>query len=296
MIDRICAQLSEQANDLRIQRIVKTEEMYLVWLSDKYGNDMDMLPLGFDIESGKEVYVDYDFDSSGVNCTIPEAYRTYRNIVCSQLDANTPDSIVNELGPYGIDYAINAVFSEYAYVSDISISQLYAVCNYMIHSIVFSCTAEEKSSFRLLMKNDMITSFIEMNTFEKLKYVDSYYYTPDYVEKVNDLSNELLLLAKDKKAGKTISREDSDALIENIRKAVNEAYAKLDGEPNPICDIHILKNRLNTISSYSEIESNYCSGLSDAITERMKEKDEAIGFSSRPIFTGNDVKFGTSGE
>lgn len=294
MIDRICAQLSEQVDDLHIQRIVKAEKMYLISLSDKYGNNMDMPPLGFDIESGKEVYVDNDFDSSGINCIIPEAYSTYRNIVYFQLCENTPDSIVNELGPYGIDYVINAVFSEY--ISDITISQLYAVCNYMIFSIAFSCTTEEKSKFMLLMNNDTITSFIRMNNSEKLKYVGEYYYMPDYIEKVDELSNELLLLAKDKKAGKTISREDSGIMIENIRKSINEAYEKLDEEKNPICDIHILKNHLSTISSYSEIESNYCSELSDVITERMKEIDDTIGFSSRSTFVGNDVKFGNNGE
>ena len=169
MIDRICAQLREQGDDLRIQGIVKTEKMYLVTLSDKYGNNMDMSPLGFDIESGKEVYVEYDFDSSGINCIVPEAYRTYRDIVYSQLCENTPDHIVNELGPYGISYAINVVFLEY--ISDISISQLYDICNYMIFLIAFSCTMEEKSSFMLLMANDAIKSFLRMPNSEKLKHV-----------------------------------------------------------------------------------------------------------------------------
>lgn len=294
MIDKICAQLSEQVDDLHIQRIVKTEKMYLISLSDKYGNDMDMSPLGFDIESGKEVYVDYDFDSSGVNCIIPEAYSTYRNIVHFQLCENTPDSIVNELGPYGVDYAINTVFSEY--ISDISISQLYAVCNYMIHLIAFSCTMEEKSKFMLLMNNDIITSFIRMNNSEKLKYIDDYYYMPDYIEKVDELSNELLLLAKAKKAGETILREDSGAIIEKIRMAVNEAYEKLDREKNPICDIQILRNHLDVISAYSETESNYCNELSDDTTERMKGIDEDIWFSSRTAFLENDVKFGNGEE
>lgn len=294
MIDRICAQLKEQVDDLHIQRIVKTEKMYLISLSDKYGNNMDISPLGFDIESGKEVYVDYDFNSSGINCIIPEEYSTYRNIVYFQLCENTPDYIVNELGPYGIDYAINAVFSEY--ISDISISQLYAVCNYVIFLIAFSCTMEEKSKFMLLMNNDAITSFLRMNTSEKLEYVGEHYYVPDYIKKVDVLSNELLLLAKDKKTGKTISREDSDIMIENIRKAIDEAYEKLDTEKNPICDICFLKNHLSTISSYSEIESNYCSELSDVTTERMEQIDATIGFTSRPTFVGNDVKFGNNAE
>lgn len=76
---------------------------------------------------------------------------------------------MNELGPYGISYAINAVFSEY--ISDISISQLYDICNYMIFLIAFSCTMEEKSSFMLLMANDAITSFLRMPNSEKLKHV-----------------------------------------------------------------------------------------------------------------------------
>lgn len=294
MIDRICAQLSEEANELYIQRIIKTEKMYLISLSDRYGNDMDILPLGFDIVSGKEVYVEYDFDSSGVNCRVPEAYSTYRNIVYFELCKNTPDSIVIELGPHGINYAINVLFTEY--ISNISISQLYAVCNYMVHLIAFLCNEEEKSKAMFLMKNDIIISFIKMDIPEKLKYVENYYYIPDYIKKVDELSNQLLLLAKEKEAGKTISKKDSCVIIENIKSAVDEAYERLDQENNPICDMQILRNHLELIRTYSETESNYCNELSNDITERMKGIDGAIGFSSRSAFIGNDVKFGNGGE
>ena len=146
------------------------------------------------------------------------------------------------------------------------------------------------------MNNDIITSFIRMNNSEKLKYIDDYYYMPDYIEKVDELSNELLLLAKAKKAGETILREDSGAIIEKIRMAVNEAYEKLDREKNPICDIQILRNHLDVISAYSETESNYCNELSDDTTERMKGIDEDIWFSSRTAFLENDVKFGNGEE
>lgn len=83
------------------------------------------------------------------------------------------------------------------------------------------------------MNNDIITSFIRMDNSEKLKYVEDYYYMPDYVEKVDKLSNELLLLAKEKKAGKTIAREDSCVII--LFSLINCEWME---------SIHMLKRRL----------------------------------------------------
>lgn len=294
MLENICAQLNKKIDMLYIQRIIKNEKMYLIFLSDKYGNDMDMLPLGFDSENGLEVPIDYDYDASGVNCSIPEQYNTYRNIVYDRLVESVPNAIVDDLGPYGISYAVNAIYTEY--ISEISISQLYAICNYMIHTIALICNEEEKTNFMSLLNNDIVSSFIRMDSSEKIAVIDGYYYVPDYLKMVFELSNELLSLAIEKKSGKAIDSEYCSELIENTKNSINDAFEKIKMEKDPMCDIDKIKALLDEVKADSEIESRYCSGLSEDITDRMKEFTEQFGFGDRQSFIGTNIKFGDEEE
>lgn len=272
MVEEICDKLGQSIDNLFIQRITKNEEMFLISLSDKYGNDMDMLPLGFDSETGNEVVVDYDYDYSGVDYTIPDKYKTYRNIIYDRLMEETPESIIDELGQYGISYPINALYTEY--ISDLSISELYAVCNYMVYTIAMFCNDEEKAKFISLLNNDMISSFIRMPNSEKLLVAKDYYYIPKYINNVLTLSNKLLVLAMNKKAGKEINTACCMSLKEKILSLITDAKEKLLKETDCICNIKALKGLLGGIKSNIEIEFMYCLGLSDEISERMKNNEE----------------------
>ncbi|NMB95639.1 MAG: hypothetical protein GYA02_03375 [Clostridiaceae bacterium] len=294
MIDKICLQLSESIDDLYIQKIIKTDKMYLVSLSDKYGNDMDMLPLGFDCVNGMEVHVDYDFDSSGIYCDIPEQYDTYRNIVFRRLSEYVSEDVINDLGPYGIVYAINAIYTEY--VSNVSISQLFAICNYLIHTIALVCDNNEKTKFMLLLSNDTIGGFIRMAKEDKLLLVDEYYFIPEYLQETISLSDELLYLAKEKYKGNIIDENQCHLLIEKIKRSIDDSREKLSIENDLAYDSEKMETLLNSIISNFEIEFKYCIDISTDISERMRETVEDISFGNRGSFTSHRVTFGNEEE
>lgn len=206
MINKICTKLSKSIGDLYIQSIIKTEEIYLITLSDKYGNDMDTLPLGFSCVDGHEVAVDFDCNTSGADWAIPDKYTTYRNVVCERLVQNMPDDVVEALGPHGIHYVVNALYTEY--VADISIDELYAICSYLIYVIAATCSKEEKENIGCLLTNDAVRSFLEMNNSEKLNTVNNFYYAIFYLKE--DIASE-----------KEIDKKYCEELTKNMQFAIS---------------------------------------------------------------------------
>lgn len=169
MIDKLCIQVE----GLALLGIEKNEKMYRILLSDKYGNNPEHgISLFYDIESGKEVDSDCDefYSLEVYRCKLPKEYRTYRDIIYTKLEENTSEFIKKCLGPYGTENAVNAVFSKH--VSGITFNQLYALCNHMVYLILFFCSKEEKSSFRLLLHNKVIRTFLDKPISEKLECVN----------------------------------------------------------------------------------------------------------------------------
>lgn len=278
MIEQICEKLNKEVDKLFIQRITKNNKCIYVYLSDQYGNNAAMPPLGFDLKSGEEIFVDYNYDYLGMDCEIPDQYNTYRNMVYDKLEKTVPSELADELEPYGVVYPINAIFTEY--ICDVEVSQLYAICNYLLNAIVVFCNNEEKEKFSQLMNNELIRSYIRLPIEEKLKIVDDCYFMPEYIEKIFTISDELLEMAVNKQAGGSIDPESYREIKEKLKSAIENGKEELPRETDPFCNMEIIGGKLERLIADVEQEFSYCENRSDMVSERMKEEE-----SSRSFFT-----------
>lgn len=272
MLDQICKRLEEEIKELYIQRITRNEGSVLIYLSDKYGNDMDMLPLCFDVLSGEEVSIDIDFDASGENVQIPKQYVTYRSRVYDRLMVYTPSFILQELGPYGINFPINSLFTQY--IDGVELSQLFAICNYLTNSISLVCNDEEKKSFAKLLENEAICSFIILPNDEKLYIANEYYYQPEYIKEVISASNELLNEAIKRVNSGVVDGVAIQKIKDNVLDKLSLAQRKLLDEKDEMCNMAVLKNGLESLMDDIELEIHYCDGTTENISNRMKKQLE----------------------
>ncbi len=288
MIELICKELSKQIKDLHIQRITQNDESILIYLSDLYGNNLDMLPLCFD-KNGNEMNIDIDYDPSGVDLDIPEKYDTFRNRVYDRLVEVTSPEIINNLGPYGISFPLNALYTEY--IDDLELSQLFAICNYLVNMISLTCSEQEKSKFVELLKNEVIDNFIKSSNVEKLDIVTNYYFVPNYIQNVIMLSQEILDMAMNKSYGKHIDLEQYHRIKSQIKDEIIEARKLLSCETDEMCNVGFLGKSIDELEREVGIELSYCEEVSSVSSKRMKEKNERATDGTEKMFGIKDVKF-----
>lgn len=280
MVEQICKKIAEN-RDLYIQKITGDCERVYIYVSDKYGNDMDSMPLAYSIEDGKESFLEDEFEAYyGIPCDVPDEYRTYKSLVQSKLEDTVPSNIMDALGNYGLNFPINAIYIRG--VSDVTLSQLYAFCNYLINIIAFSCNSDEKSDFGLLLQNTHISDFIRLSNEEKLELVTDYFYIPTYMHTLQEHSMKLFELVEQKKHGNDINMEAYRYIKGDLLGRLRLCKDRVSCDGDLFCDTDILSKKLHDLENNIEQEFSYCEGLNSEVSDRVKQSEES-GFKKHSI-------------
>jgi len=271
-----------------INSILETDRAYGIYFTDKFGNDIDELP----VIINKSTYTRcegedaFDVELNGIECEVPEEYASYRNKVKKLLieKYKTEDVLDNE--EY-ITVVIDSIFFEGYH--EYSLSELYSIGHYLIELVGICCNKEEKSNLLILIQNESIKSFFDLSDEEKLNCSKNHYYKPESVEKLGLMSDEILGMAISKYNGVSVDKE----LIENAYKEflilIEKSRNEITKEKNDVIDQEKLLTEIKYLEKQSIIEHDYCMDVTTTISERMQSN---LG-ESVSNFGINKNKFGT---
>lgn len=272
-----------------INSILETDKAYCIYLTDKYGNDIDELPICIN----KSTYTRCEYEDAfnveinGTECEIPEEYLSYRNKVKKILieKYKAEDILDNE---EQICVVIDSIF--FKGYHEYSLSELYSISHYLIELVGIYCNIEEKSNLLILIENEVISSFFGLSDEEKLNCSKNHYYKPKSVEKLCAISNEILGMAVSKYNGVSVDKE----LIENAYKKflilIEKSRNEITKEENDVIDKEKLLAEIKYLEKQSLIEHDYCMGIKTVLSERMQS-----GFNeSFSNFGLNNNKFGNT--
>lgn len=274
--------LSKNVPNLYIQRLTKNGNELSVYASDKYGNDFDMPPICIDINTGKELHMGFNFDASGINCEIPTEYTTYRSRVYDRIVSNIGDGVLDSLGEWGISIPINLIYHEP--IADMTLSQIYAVCNYMVHVVALLYSDDERSSFIKLLQNERISSFLRLSNGDKLKLARNFYYIPDYVTDLQSLTYVLGGMARGMREAAEAGEISTNAAYENLKSNIQvlamACREKLAVDVDEMCDVAAVGAYIDTL----EIRMQEVIAASDEFAPWQDS-----GYSGDDIFGTTDI-------
>ena len=205
-----------------INSILETDKAYCIYLTDKYGNDIDELPICIN----KSTYTRcededaFDVELNGIECEIPLEYSSYRSKVKKILTEKykTDDILKSE---ERISVVIDSIFYDGSH--EFSLSELYSVSNYLLELVEIYCDEEEKNNMLILIKNEVIRDFFDLSDEEKIDRSKNHYYKTDSVEKLCTMSNEILGMAVSKYNGVNVDNDLVDNTYEKILVLIVES-------------------------------------------------------------------------
>ena len=269
MLNDFLFKLLGSGGNYYINSILETDKAYCIYLTDKYGNDIDELPICIN----KSTYTRcededaFNVEINGIECEIPEEYSSYRNKVKKILiEKYKMEDILDNEEQIGV--VIDAIFFEGYH--EYSLSELYSISHYLIELVEIYCNKEEKSNLLLLIENEAISSFFCLSDEEKLNCSKNYYYKPKSVEKLCAISNEILGMAISKYNGVSVDKE----LIENAYKKflilIEKSRNEITKEENDVIDQEKLLAEIKYLEKQSLIEHDYCMDIKTVLSERMQ--------------------------
>lgn len=281
IIDQICSRLAKNMSQLYITRIIKSKECCYVYISDKYGNDPDVPPLGFNVETGDEVGVTFDFDPSGTDCEVPEKYKTFRTKVIEKLYEDLPDDRYNSLGPYGLYLPVNALYTES--VRDVDLCDVYAICNYFVNLFADVCDDAEKKSYFTMIENPIISEFIQAPPAEKMKRAEEYYIMLDCISEYEEKSREILNMAMDFSEKREVNKEELNKKKSILAELQQKCLERISETDDPFCSQEMMTAKVERIAKAIEQEIAFCSGDEESKSERMLARMEMSSFEVVPF-------------
>lgn len=253
--------------EIYISQLYGDDKHLSIMPSDKYGNDIDNAPYVVDINNGKSIYMK-DGLTNFIRIEIPEKYKTYRTRVKEKLNETIDEFRIDDLGPWGLDIVVNTIYVDYI---KLELSDIYALCNYLITLITFSCAEEEKASASKLWENKEIREFMQSNEKDKLKASESFYLKPSYIEELFSESIKLLDVATKKDKSGELDKLKYYNIKKNLRKMIrSDLKEKLEKETDEFYNKKVLKKLIKQEMDEIHKEISFCEGRSKEISERMK--------------------------
>lgn len=297
MIESVCRRLKEEMSELYIRQIIKGDAYFFIYLSDQYGNDIDMVPRGFEVETGAEIDVDWEFDISGAYYRVPQEYQTWKEMVMRRLDAEIPGYVYEGLGEYGLYFPMNALYT--GYISELQLGQLYAVSNYLTQIFSTACDESEKEDFSAMCANPIVREFLASSLNDKIQNSEDYYYIPKYMEDMVKKSEELLAFVTATQNETPIDEASYLTVKTEVAEAIETCKESLATEQDVFCCVDKMQEKLANISEAVEKECAFCEGNASAISSRMKKQAEvpafegfAKKFTAMPSFLKGRKQFG----
>lgn len=247
MIEKICRNLENKLGEIYVDKIVKNDTYYLVYLTDFLGMNVDKIPYRFDNRTGDEVgrlNIDYDYTKDG--CDIPLKYRSGRRLVIDEI-------LVNDGGEDG-DYKFDGVTLEelnlwldimYSLIDEkIDASLLYALSDYYV-GIVNSMITDKKDRLDYSkIVEDMIVRDCLKRIKKDIRERNGDFLVPEFVrEFVREfyrILKEIKYLDLDFNGVETVLKV-REIEIDYTRKK-ERIFDEIDGLDNPLYDKEYIKD------------------------------------------------------
>lgn len=282
MINDFLFKLLGTGGNYFINSILETDKAFCIYFTDRFGNDIDELPLSVNKSTytrceGEDAF---DVELNGIECEIPLEYSSYRSKVKKILieKYKADDILKNE---EQISVVIDSIF--YDGYHEFSLSELYSVSNYLLELVEIYCNEEEKNNMLMLTKNEAIRDFFDLSDEEKIDRSKNHYYKTDSVEKLCTISNEILGMAVSKYNGVYVDNDLVDNTYEKILMLIVESRNEISKEKNNVIDKEKLSKEIDYLEKQSSIEHDYCADVTTILSERM-----------RNFISENDSNFGTN--
>ncbi len=260
MLNDILFKLLGTGGNYYINSILETDKAYCIYLTDKYGNDIDELPICIN----KSTYTRcedadaFDVEINGIECEIPEEYSSYRNKVKQILTEKYKEEQINVV----VDSIFWEGYREY------SLSELYYISNYLLELAEVYCSVEEKSNLLMLIENEAISSFFDLSDEEKLNCSKNHYYKTKSVEEFDVFGNEIT--------------PPDPVLVEicdlSDKFEAQFGYPLMIPEPGGVADVVLelakisMKTNTDLLSAYLKQTNSHYSNT-----------DDSFGFGYRPL-------------
>lgn len=266
ILNFICEKITTQIGDVYISKIYENEKNYCFYFSDKYGNNLDILPLCVDKLTGKETE-DYNIELDGNECDIPEKYKTYKEVIIEKICQNFGKDNGEKLTSEQVRNIIDILFYNGYY--NLEPSKLFAICNCFIHLVIILCSEEEKNNSSVIVYNQDILEFINSTIEEKIAFSEEYYYMPDNLKKLFSLSEELLAISMCKFRGKEIDEEYLKDVREQIQQQIGFCKIEIEKCSDILCNKELINKKSEWLIQQIKIEIDFCDNKSDKKSERM---------------------------
>lgn len=160
MLDELLSRVLGDNSFYSVREVLETDEAYCIYLSDRYGNFIDELPLCINKSSGLacDEDVSVDVELKGVECEVPLKYASYSYKAKRLLSEKWRDSA-------RVSAVVDALFWDGCQLDE---DDLYAVANYMMGLVDRYCSDEEKSSVLLMVDNERVKEFLGLDNDEKV--------------------------------------------------------------------------------------------------------------------------------
>lgn len=150
-----------------INSILETDNAYCIHPTDKFGNDIDELPLVL----YKDTFIPcademeaFDVELHGVECEIPEKYASDRVKVQKMLIEKCKSSN-DAVSKKHIKVAVDSLF--FQGYCEYSLDELYSVCSYLLDLVKTHCSEED--SILTVTNYKEIEEFFNLTDEEKLR-------------------------------------------------------------------------------------------------------------------------------
>jgi len=282
MLSTLCEEITNQVGVYYISRILKSENSYCFYFSDKYGNSVDMMPLCINGNDKTEQAYQNNIEADGEECEVPIEYMPYKNMVVNKLQESYSQEVITK---NQIVLLVNYLY--YVHFMALEAHEIYSICNYFVSIVINYCNEDELNNIYLLEENPVIKSFLDMSINEKRNASKECAYRTSNYNVVCSDSEKILEYSLQKHEGKEINLHKISDIKKKIMENIGLCEKEIENSVDPILDKEYLLGKIKWLQEQILIECDYCLADGFVQSERMKElisKKEVCGKSSFTSF------------
>lgn len=248
IVEKICESLESRLGKIYVDKIVKNDTYYLIYLTDFLGMNVDKIPYRFDNRTGDEVgrlNIDYDYTKDG--CDIPLKYRSGRRLVIDEILVNDGcedgdykfDGITLEELNLWLDIMYNLIDEK------IDASLLYALSDYYV-GIVNSMITDKKDR---LDSSKIVDDMAVRNCLKRMKNdireKNGDFLVPEFVREFYRILKEIKYLDLNFNGVETVLKVREIEIDYTSKK--ERVFDEIDGLKSPLYDKEYLKEYTDKI-------------------------------------------------